>query len=252
MKEIKKWDGGILYYDGGCGFCVRWVVRVRGLMAARGVAVVPFEDGAAEPEMRLRWANGVEVGGADVVFAFAERVWWARPMVWAGRFEWVRAGARAVYRGVAARRTCALPRVERRGIGWVAGLSGGLAAVAAAWFGSAALPIWGWRWILAGGLFYVSKGVALMRVGGAMGWRRVFAFLFLWPGMDAGEMAGGANEVASWVAGGIGLFWAIRVVIQWAYYDQSHWLGGAEKTAVHWILTVCYGGCAAGYLVAAF
>lgn len=66
----------------------------------------------------------------------------------------------------------------------------------------------------------------------------------------AGEMSEGVIPMGRWLAVGIGLFWAIRTVIQWAYYSKSHWIGKAGPTAVHWILTICYGGCAATYLYA--
>ena len=68
----------------------------------------------------------------------------------------------------------------------------------------------------------------------------------------ASEIAAGENEVARWLAAGIGIFWAIRTLIQWLYYDWSHWRGQAGRTAIHWILTLAYGGSAVVYLVAAF
>jgi len=55
-----------------------------------------------------------------------------------------------------------------------------------------------------------------------------------------------------WFAAGVGIFWAIRTAIQWFFYSGSHWKGDKGRTAIHWILTICYGGCAATYLVAAF
>lgn len=66
----------------------------------------------------------------------------------------------------------------------------------------------------------------------------------------AGGMAGGLIPMGRWLAVGIGLFWAIRTLIQWVYYSKSHWIGDRGKTTVHWILTICYGGCAATYLIA--
>lgn len=68
----------------------------------------------------------------------------------------------------------------------------------------------------------------------------------------AGDIASGGNEIAAWLAAGIGIFWAIRTAIQWGYYDWSHWRGQPARIAVHWILTVAYGGAAAVYLFAAF
>jgi hypothetical protein len=68
----------------------------------------------------------------------------------------------------------------------------------------------------------------------------------------ATEIGTGSLEIARWLAAGIGLFWAIRTVIQWAYYDTAHWRGKAGRTAVHWTLTIAYGGAAMVYLFAAF
>lgn len=68
----------------------------------------------------------------------------------------------------------------------------------------------------------------------------------------ATEFATGTQELAAWLAAGIGLFWLIRTFIQWGYYDWSHWRGQPARIAVHWILTVAYGGCSAVYLTAAF
>ncbi len=68
----------------------------------------------------------------------------------------------------------------------------------------------------------------------------------------AGEMSEGLIPMGRWFAAGIGFFWGIRTLIQWVYYSKSHWAGDAGKTAVHWILTICYGGCAAVYLIAGF
>ena len=67
----------------------------------------------------------------------------------------------------------------------------------------------------------------------------------------AGELAAGENPLGRWLAAGIGCFWGVRAVMQWSYYDWSHWRGDAGRTAVHWILTIAYSGCAAVYLGAA-
>lgn len=66
----------------------------------------------------------------------------------------------------------------------------------------------------------------------------------------AGEMAGG-NEVCRWLAGGIGIFWAIRTVLQMTWYSSSHWRGQIGRTAVHVILLLLYGGFSTTYLCAA-
>jgi len=67
----------------------------------------------------------------------------------------------------------------------------------------------------------------------------------------AGDIATGAYEMARWLAAGIGIFWGIRVLIQWVFYSNDHWKGKRKETVIHWILTFAYGGCAVAYLFAA-
>jgi hypothetical protein len=64
----------------------------------------------------------------------------------------------------------------------------------------------------------------------------------------ASEMAGGANPVCQWLAAGIGAFWAIRAVLQMAYYSSTHWRGQSGRTLAHIGLLIVYGGFAAVYL----
>ena len=67
----------------------------------------------------------------------------------------------------------------------------------------------------------------------------------------ANDIGTGSYEMARWFAAGVGIFWGIRTVIQWVFYSSSHWKGNPGRTAIHWILTISYGGCAVVYLVAA-
>ena len=67
----------------------------------------------------------------------------------------------------------------------------------------------------------------------------------------AAEMATGANPVATWVAGAIGLFWGVRTVMQVTYYSASHWRGQPGRTVVHIAVLLAYGGMAVIYLMAA-
>jgi hypothetical protein len=68
----------------------------------------------------------------------------------------------------------------------------------------------------------------------------------------AGELAAHANAIGVWLATGIGIFWAIRTVLQVAYYSSSHWRGQPGRTVIHIVLLFMYGGMAAIYLWAAF
>ncbi len=67
-----------------------------------------------------------------------------------------------------------------------------------------------------------------------------------------GDIAHPVHEMPRWFAGGVGFFWAIRTILQWTYYSKDHWKGNTHRTLIHWILTICYGGCATAYLFAAF
>jgi hypothetical protein len=66
------------------------------------------------------------------------------------------------------------------------------------------------------------------------------------------EMATGSNIVATWLAGAIGTFWAIRTILQIVYYSSTHWRGQAVRTAIHISLLFLYGGFAAAYISAAW
>ena len=64
----------------------------------------------------------------------------------------------------------------------------------------------------------------------------------------AAEMAGHANPACQWLAAGIGLFWAVRIVLQVTYYSSRHWRGQFGRTLVHVALPIIYGGFASLYL----
>ena len=68
----------------------------------------------------------------------------------------------------------------------------------------------------------------------------------------AAEMASGANPIGRWLCICIGMFWAIRTVLQVAYYSSSHWRGQPGRTTMHFLLLVAYGGMAFIYLWAGF
>ncbi len=66
-----------------------------------------------------------------------------------------------------------------------------------------------------------------------------------------GDLAGG-SELGRWLAGAIGAFWGIRTWMQWGFYSACHRHESRGKLAVHWTLTICYGGAALAYLCGAF
>jgi hypothetical protein len=68
----------------------------------------------------------------------------------------------------------------------------------------------------------------------------------------AGGLAANRDAIGVWLAAGIGVFWAIRTVLQVTYYSSSHWRGQFGRTVIHILLLFIYGGMAAIYLWAAF
>ena len=68
----------------------------------------------------------------------------------------------------------------------------------------------------------------------------------------ADAMAASNNEACRWLTAGIGIFWAIRTVLQATYYSSSHWHGRPVRTAMHIALLATYGGLALVYSLSAF
>ena len=68
----------------------------------------------------------------------------------------------------------------------------------------------------------------------------------------AGELAAGTNDLGRWLAAGISIFWLIRCLMQFFYYNSSHWQGKSAETIVHIVLIFLYGSFAGVYLLAAF
>jgi len=68
----------------------------------------------------------------------------------------------------------------------------------------------------------------------------------------ADVMAASSDETCRWLAAGIGLFWAIRAVLQVTFYSSSHWRGRPVRTAMHVALLATYGGLALVYSFSAF
>ena len=66
------------------------------------------------------------------------------------------------------------------------------------------------------------------------------------------ELAAGTNNLGRWLAAGIGIFWLIRWLMQFFYYNSSHWRGKRVETIVHIVLIFLYGSFAGVYLLAAF
>jgi len=63
----------------------------------------------------------------------------------------------------------------------------------------------------------------------------------------AAEMAAGTNEALRWLAGGMAVFWTLRVGLQLGYYSRTHWRSHAGRTAIHVAALVGFTAMAACY-----
>jgi predicted DCC family thiol-disulfide oxidoreductase YuxK len=89
-RSVKHAVGGIVLYDGQCGFCSRWVKRWERTLARRGFEIASLDEPwVAEQlkqsheelvtDIRLLTASGQLISGADVYLYVARRIWWAWP-----------------------------------------------------------------------------------------------------------------------------------------------------------------------------
>ena len=107
-----------IYYDDDCQFCRALLRRFGSTLARHRFTFVPLQSkdagrvlGVPEDrlldEMRVRFDDGVVLGGAPAVAAIARRIWWAWP-VWAlSRLPGVLALMSVGYRWIARNRHCA-------------------------------------------------------------------------------------------------------------------------------------------------
>jgi hypothetical protein len=63
----------------------------------------------------------------------------------------------------------------------------------------------------------------------------------------AGDLAAGGNDALRWLAGGIAIFWTLRVALQLGYYSPSHWRGKPGRTVIHFVALAGFAGMAACY-----
>jgi predicted DCC family thiol-disulfide oxidoreductase YuxK len=94
---------GWVLYDGGCGFCFRWVHLWKNVIERRGFALKDlqsaWEDGSLQiaqqhllDDIRVLTRTGQLKSGADAYLFVAEKIWWAWPLYAIFRlpgFNWV-------------------------------------------------------------------------------------------------------------------------------------------------------------------
>jgi predicted DCC family thiol-disulfide oxidoreductase YuxK len=105
-------NGGRVFYDGDCAFCVGWARRIERTLRRNGIEVVPFDmsgigtSSSFYDEMIVEFPNGRRQGGADAVVGLARYIWWLWPLWILAKMPGTKPVLREAYRFVAARRHC--------------------------------------------------------------------------------------------------------------------------------------------------
>lgn len=86
VLPVKGW----ILYDGGCGFCFRWVHFWQRIVERRGFAIKDIQSASAEgilqvpdenllDDIRVLTRDGKLQSGAGAYLYVARRIWWAWP-----------------------------------------------------------------------------------------------------------------------------------------------------------------------------
>jgi predicted DCC family thiol-disulfide oxidoreductase YuxK len=77
---------GWILYDGGCGFCFRWVHFWKNVVEPRGFAIKDLQSASADGSLQVPQENllddirgGKLESGADAYLYVTRRIWWAWP-----------------------------------------------------------------------------------------------------------------------------------------------------------------------------
>jgi predicted DCC family thiol-disulfide oxidoreductase YuxK len=263
VNDTKPW----VLYDGECRLCLDAVERLRPLFRHYGFGVAPLQlpwvrarlgipDGAPLTEMALLTPDGRRFGGADAILKSADYIWWAWPFAHLATLLGLRPLLRVIYRHVAARRHCwnrachvdvavgrtvpGEPRLGRdaspyrRIAGWPMVLLPIIALIAALHS-----PPWVMMWATAFSLWLGCKWLMLWHARPL--WPRttagrVMAFMFAWPGMNAGtflapnkkSLSPSASELVRGVTRmGLGMFllWGLARAVVGTSPILAGWLG---------------------------
>ena len=111
---------GWIFYDAACPMCSQWAHHFQRILTRRGFRILPLQSPEASQrlhlngpallhEMHLLLADGRHLGGADAIVELARHIWWAWPLWLISRVPGLMPLLRALYRTIAANRTCTLP-----------------------------------------------------------------------------------------------------------------------------------------------
>jgi predicted DCC family thiol-disulfide oxidoreductase YuxK len=122
---------GWILYDGGCGFCFRWVHFWKKVVEPKGFAIKDLQSASADgslqvpqenmlDDIRVLTRDGKLESGADAYLYVTRRIWWAWPfyaIFHLPGFNWVlRIGYRWFNRNrYLISRTCPLPSQDSTG-----------------------------------------------------------------------------------------------------------------------------------------
>ena len=108
---------GWVCYDGECSLCTRAVTRFGPMLRRHHFELAPLQTlwvqqriglNPCEPltQMKLLTADGRIYGGADALLQIARTIWWAWPLYALAQIPGVKVLFRAIYRSIAANRSC--------------------------------------------------------------------------------------------------------------------------------------------------
>ena len=108
---------GWVFYDGECSLCLATAKRFTPLLRRHQFDFAPLQTPWVqqrlglkpnEPltEMKLLAADEKVYGGADALLQIAREIWWAWPLFALAQIPGVKSLIRAIYRRIAASRTC--------------------------------------------------------------------------------------------------------------------------------------------------
>ena len=190
---------GEVFYDADCAICSRGAVRWGGLFARHGFAWLPLQTpgtpartGASgdelRAEMKLRFADGRVIGGAEAWAVLFRSVWWLWPLGVLIDLPGVKVLSATAYRWIARNRYCisgACELARRQSlVTWLPLI----VLPATAWLLRDAMPAWGFFWAMACAIYAACKWLTFREAVGSTAkpsTLRATGYLLAWVGMDA-------------------------------------------------------------------
>lgn len=107
----------IVFYDGDCQMCLRWMRRAQKIYQNKPYEFVAFQTDQAQQalgiqkgevphEMKLIPLNGPIVGGADALILMCKDIWWLWLIFVVGQLSLMRLLFQKIYKRVAINRHC--------------------------------------------------------------------------------------------------------------------------------------------------